>query len=551
MKNTITKDFLSSGARVGFSQTAAELIIMPGLLQLPDECLLAVLRCCADDNRSLFSAARAHSRLHQATVLAVSSINATVLEQEQARSILEYLSNHGQHVDSIDLKGEGDRLWETVRLRQLPHNNLQKLSSLKISRWRLQLQPRRKHQGVLWGGAPLTQLRLDNCLLLDKEPVGERLAAALSLLPDLQHLCFARIWRSDMRGLCFPSSVLQQLQQLTYLELARNQLQNTDDMQHLQALPRLQDLRLGGVTNSTIRASWLSNLQHLTQLKVRGHRFDFEPGALAGKTQLQHLDVQLQLHLSNGGSLWVEQLLSHVQSMQQLTHLNVSYRRLGVAPAAAYAALTASTKLQHLGMCLCQMPAAAWQHIFPAARQLPQLRVLDLYGLHNSWPFDNALAPEGSRLVSCCPGLQVLRMPYLLYTAELLAPLTGLSSLTELVLRPGDSPDRHTPEEEAQGLDMVCRLTGLRRLSLDDPQDDSGLLLQLTQLKQLTYLSFRVCGQQTGYKTARFSCEVSVNQIGSGCLVNAILEWRREHCWRSVCQHVPTGQQSNPLSRLL
>jgi hypothetical protein len=63
------------------------------LLALPDPCLLAVLQCCAaDDRRSLFSAARAHSRLHQAAVLALSSITAVVSHQQQADSVLVYVN---------------------------------------------------------------------------------------------------------------------------------------------------------------------------------------------------------------------------------------------------------------------------------------------------------------------------------------------------------------------------------------------------------------------------------------------------------------------------
>ena len=42
------------------------------LLQLPDPCLLAVLRCC--DTRSKCSAASAHSRLHEAAAAALTSI---------------------------------------------------------------------------------------------------------------------------------------------------------------------------------------------------------------------------------------------------------------------------------------------------------------------------------------------------------------------------------------------------------------------------------------------------------------------------------------------
>lgn len=61
------------------------------LLALPDACLLAVLQCCAaNSQRSLFSAARAHSRLHQAAVLALHSVTATVNTQPKANDALLY-----------------------------------------------------------------------------------------------------------------------------------------------------------------------------------------------------------------------------------------------------------------------------------------------------------------------------------------------------------------------------------------------------------------------------------------------------------------------------
>ena len=43
-----------------------------GLLQLPHECLLAILTKLQTDSRSICSAARAHSRLHSAAVAALS-----------------------------------------------------------------------------------------------------------------------------------------------------------------------------------------------------------------------------------------------------------------------------------------------------------------------------------------------------------------------------------------------------------------------------------------------------------------------------------------------
>jgi hypothetical protein len=171
------------------------------LLSLPDPCLVAVLRytCGNDDyhkdSRSLFSAARAHSRLHQAAVQAVSSIKAWMAHYEHVDSVLLYLTNHGQQITSLDLQGPCRERGEgnTLTLLQLPNNTLQGLSSLRFSDLRLQLQPGDASgvafQGVLSAGAPLKQLQLCGCTLLDGE---DGLAEALLQLPELQHLSLCR-----------------------------------------------------------------------------------------------------------------------------------------------------------------------------------------------------------------------------------------------------------------------------------------------------------------------------------------------------------------------
>lgn len=78
------------------------------LLQLPDPCLVGG-QCC-EDQRSLFNAARAHSRLRQAAALAMRSITVVVngykaAKQTQVDSMLRYLSKHPKHVGSVTFKG--------------------------------------------------------------------------------------------------------------------------------------------------------------------------------------------------------------------------------------------------------------------------------------------------------------------------------------------------------------------------------------------------------------------------------------------------------------
>jgi hypothetical protein len=248
------------------------------LLQLPNDCLLLVLRFCWHDPRSLFSAARAHSTLHHTAALAASSMEAQT-SQRQVDSVLDYLTNHGQHIDSINLEGNG-----LPDLQQLPHSSLLRLSRLQFSWFRLQLQPGNGSHGLLGAGLPLKQLRLYKCRLSDGV-VG--LSAALALLPDMQHLSLS--WNLDCSGdgdyISYLSSALVLSPQLTYLELTGGPagpggLQSLQELTGLQGLTRLQDLLLDSLGAQIIQASTLSGLQQVARLKLHGvaGRSRFEPG---------------------------------------------------------------------------------------------------------------------------------------------------------------------------------------------------------------------------------------------------------------------------------
>lgn len=159
------------------------------LLQLPDPCLLEVLRCCADDPRCVCNAARANSKLHQAAVQALSNITLKTDDQQRLHSLVKgYLALHGQHVDSISLEGANSPIHgcgPSIELQQLPAT-LTKLSSLSFDKLYLQLERSdwSGSPGVLQPLAaaevPLKQLRLDDCTLYDGAP---GLTAALALGP--------------------------------------------------------------------------------------------------------------------------------------------------------------------------------------------------------------------------------------------------------------------------------------------------------------------------------------------------------------------------------
>jgi hypothetical protein len=534
--------------------------------------------------RSLFSAARAHSRLHQAAILAASSIKAVVPYQNELDSALLYLTQYGQHVNSLDVMYNFS--WaDQPTLCQLPHNKLQGLTSLKCDNLSLQLQPRTLSPGVLWAGAPLKRLNIKDCVFCE----WEEGLAALSLLTDLQHLSFSRNHYLHRRRrpvdyfVAFPFSVLRPLQQLTYFKLKDSQLQDDDGLQvcpwavsgtqvplpwpssmhapqalraifngqeanagnpmalqynavqygtdvvlasFLQGLTCLKELRLRDLKGDTTEDILLSGIPYLTCLMMaggssqwpfRGECVILEPDVLAGKTQLQRLEL-LDCRM-NGGLVGTARLMLNLQYLGQLTYLslhNCVSRREPSLAAAAFSALTASSKLQHLGVKWCMLPVDAWQHMFPVGRQLPHLTELSLE--FDSPPTHQHTTPAGSRLVSCCPRLQSLRLWGLRCGGELLAPLTGLSSLQELSLNPpqeDDSVSTHTSDRvmhrSLNSLEMVCQLTGLRQLWVKVPNEDASVLPQLAQLTRLTSLVFaRRLNGEDHYES--FDCEVS-----SGC----------------------------------
>jgi hypothetical protein len=448
------------------------------LLQLPDSCLVAVLKCC--DMRSLLSAARAHPKLHHAAAMALTRISVGgITNQQGVDNVMLYLSKQGLYVDSIDLSTI-DMFHGTVSL--LP-SNLQ-LASLTLAGLQLQLQPRDGFQGIVQPGMPLKQLRLKFCTLLDGD---EGLTAALSLLPELQHFSIhiqhmGLCHRSDYR---IPTDVLAGLQQLTYLELVGVKVKGSDPeapaLQPLQALTALADLRLSLREPAVIDSSLLAGMEDLTRLEL-SNSVELEPDALAATPQLQHLQL-MQCSLT-GGAAGVAQLLFQLPHLSQLTHLDLSRSLTAVLegnpPAAAFSALTACSKLQHLDLNGCKVPAAAWQHVFPAAgRQLPYLTTLNISAVSQPQGGAAAAAPEG--LVSCCPGLRALDMQCLQVSAELLLQLQRLSRLHTLLMSPTD---------QGEGLEAVGQVAGLQELFLYAPMTPFKLLLHFAQLRQLTSLSF-------------------------------------------------------------
>jgi hypothetical protein len=81
-------------------------------------------QCCA---------ARSHSRLHQAALLALCSIRAIVRQQHEADNVLLYLARHGQQVDSIQIGGTSAVVLQPLPLKQHLSRLVLKLLSLSRS----------------------------------------------------------------------------------------------------------------------------------------------------------------------------------------------------------------------------------------------------------------------------------------------------------------------------------------------------------------------------------------------------------------------------------
>lgn len=422
------------------------------LLALPDPCLLTVLQCCAaNEQRSLFSAARAHSRLRTVAVLALASISVSCTQQQQADRALMFLGQHGKQVDRIHLEGSiqyktyeqrafmdlhGRVRFEddcrrtpqhAVTLHQLP-TSLQP-SSLTLIGLGLQLQPNDCFRGVLGaaaGVAALQRLELSNCTFLDGD---EGLTAALSRLPaGLEHLCimFTETKNKSLSLIetrSFPASLLQRLQHLTYLEFGNICLLGDNDVgPALQAMTRLVDLRVSNVTASKSRKYYggtlatvdvLSRAPHLTRLALSD--CSFKAGALAHQTRLRHLDMrECSFYSAASAANFLDQELPNLQHMPHLTHLRLADNLVRI-PAAAFTALTANRNLLQLDISGCTLPDGAWQYMFPV-EGLPNLQELNIShvkqaywrGQEPGWPA--AAPPDSCRLVNCCPGLLSLEM---------------------------------------------------------------------------------------------------------------------------------------------
>lgn len=221
------------------------------------------------------------------------------------------------------------------------------------------------------------------------------------------------------------TSTLQRVTGMHRLQDLRLRLQDETCGSPLAALPTtLTRLELRHDVNCSVFAAYdspptlppamhqFSNLVHL-HLEF-GHLL---PAVLCSIPQLRHLQLRSCKLLPERGQ-GVTAFLRALPVLTQLQHLDLASTRFDAVQRPIYqqlegsaqppryeqfSALTASSQLTALVIPCCGLLQEAVQHMFPAGRQLPQLRRLELR--HNAYSVNG---PELLRIFSSCPQLELL-----------------------------------------------------------------------------------------------------------------------------------------------
>lgn len=169
----------------------------------------------------------------------------------------------------------------------------------------------------------------------------------------------------------------------------------------------------------------------LREYRQFGECIVLDGSVLAPCTQLTKLVLRRTslAGVESGGA----SLLSALAGMQELDTLCCAdlSRVNWPAPGSVYTALTRSPKLRVLTLSDCAVPLGAWKHALPAAG-LPSLRHLIStadggYSVSHYWEAEHV-----SRLASCCPGIESLRL--WVRSSPPCAELPAFTALTELDL---------------------------------------------------------------------------------------------------------------------
>lgn len=313
------------------------------------------------------------------------------------RSLRSWLLTYHHHVTSLKVstvKGKpmALRVMPAMNFTVLPCNNLRQLD---LQQLKLEL-PVRGTTASLQGFSQLTKLALTSCYIP---------WAAVLLPPPLQELMIGRgLWgpSGSLVGSFLESTALQGLTRLTLHDdstggLMANALQHLDSCSSVRRLslvcpPQTRSASAPALTAEVLSGS-MHALQHLTSLSLSHIGVtEIEVPCMMQLTALQRLKLvecpgmpanvlasftRLQhLHLDTFHNVPCPELLATLAGHTQLTYLAIGPVERS-APAEAFHALTASSKLAHLNLNNVKSPLL-WDHVLPSGLHLPDLTRLEV-----------------------------------------------------------------------------------------------------------------------------------------------------------------------------
>jgi hypothetical protein len=345
-----------------------------------------------------------------------------VYGRERCEQLQYWLNKHAGVV--VTFTAEDCSRWPL----QLPILKLTQLHSLDL--WWLKVQ-----QQVPWKGVT-TRSRA-------RRTQGSSLTGSAGPL-------FLQQGSSTTSGAVSTAAVLPQLRQLTFsccsltLQLLSQLLSATTLSQLCWERSQVHDDHRAAQLSST--EEWpriwqlLQQLPLLTELQLLWcwrRIADIPP--LGSLQNLQCFRLELSLYFVNHHS-GARELLAALQHLKQLRHLQLQSCGLGISRYHrdnfnCYSALTASSHLTNLDLeDLSDMPVpqAAFDHMFPPGRTLPNLKVLRLEGCVSEWSELNHCVEEAqvAKIAASCPAL--CRLALLGVT-----PIVGLDARCLLQLPPG------------------------------------------------------------------------------------------------------------------